>query len=90
MIPSVHNVDQSYAIKYGIVSYAEGSEAWQQAESGQLSRTGSHPLIIKMASPKKRCVYNCDVIISPADADRILAENQKTHFLENCAVTFEI
>lgn len=89
-IYSVHNVDESYAIKYGIVSYAEGSDAWQKAETGQLSRVGSKPLIIRMTSPKQRHVYNCDVIISAADADRILAENQKTHFLENCAVTFEI
>ena len=89
-IYSVHNVSEDYAIKYGIVSYAEGSDAWQKAESGQLSRVGSHPLIIKMAAPKARCVYNCDVIITPADADRILAENQKTHFLDKCAVTFEI
>lgn len=36
------------------------------------------------------CAFNCDVIITPTEADRILAENQKTHFLDNYAVTFEI
>lgn len=88
-IYTVHNVDESYAIQYGIVSYAEGNDAWNQAESGRV-RAGSNPLIIKIAAPRKRVVNNCDVIVSPQDADRILAENQKTHFLEKCAVTFEI
>ena len=88
-IYTVHNVDQSYAIQYGIVGYAEGSAAWAEAEAGRV-RAGSNPLIIKIAAPRKRIVNNCDVIISPQDADRILAENQKTHFLEHFAVTFEI
>lgn len=88
-IYTVHNVDQSYAIQYGIVGYAEGEAAWTQAINGQ-ARAGSHPLVIKIASPRKRVVNNCDVILTPQDADRILAENQKTHFLENCAVTYLI
>ena len=88
-IYTVHNVDQSYAIQYGIVGYAEGNAAWAEAEAGR-ARAGSNPLIIKIAAPRKRIVNNCDVIISPQDADRILAENQKTHFLEHFAVTFEI
>lgn len=88
-IYTVHNVDESYAIQYGIVGYAEGSAAWAEAEAGR-ARAGSHPLIIKIAAPRQRVVNNCDVIISPQDADRILAENQKTHFLEHFAVTFEI
>lgn len=88
-IYTVHNVDQSYAIQYGIVGYAEGNDAWTQALNGQ-ARAGSHPLVIKIASPRKRVVNNCDVILTPQDADRILAENQKTHFLDTCAVTYLI
>lgn len=88
-IYTVHHVDQSYAIQYGIVGYAEGADAWTQALNGQ-SRAGAHPLVIKIASPRKRVVNNCDVIISQQDADRILAENQKTHFLDKFAVTYLI
>lgn len=87
-IYSAHNVDQDYAIKYGIVGYADGQEAWNAALNG-MARAGSHPLVIK-ATPKKRVVYNCDVVLSQQDAEYILSENQKTHFLENCAVTFLI
>lgn len=49
------------------------------------SRAGSNPLIIKA---KALSDDNSCPIISDEDSDRILAENQATHFLDNTAVVF--
>lgn len=88
-IYGVHNVDKKYAIDYGVVGYAKGEDGWSNVSAGT-SRAGNNPLVINIVSVRERTVNKCDVVISVEDADRILAENQKSHFLDKYAVMFEI
>lgn len=88
-IYGVHNVDKKYAIDYGVVGYAKGEDGWDEVLAGT-SRAGNNPLNINIVSVRERTVNKCDVVISVEDADRILAENQKSHFLDKYAVMFEI
>ncbi len=88
-IYGVYNVDKKYAIDYGVVGYAKDQEGWNKVISGT-SRAGSNPLIINIVSVRPRTVNKCDVVVSVEDGDRILAENQRSHFLDNYAVMFEI
>lgn len=88
-IYGVHNVDKKYAIDYGVVGYAKGEYGWSNVSAGT-SRAGNNPLNINIVSVRERTVNKCDVVISVEDADRILAENQKSHFLDKYAVMFEI
>lgn len=84
----VNNVDKNFAINNGIIEYAEGSEQWSRVRAGA-SRAGANPLIIKIVGLRERVVNKCDVIISEADADKLLTENQRSHFLDRYAVVFE-
>lgn len=88
-IYGVRNVDPQYAVNYGVAGYAEGAENWSQAESGN-SRAGASPLIIKAVGLNVRKTHKCDIVVTPEDGDRILAENQKSHFLDRYAVTLEM
>lgn len=84
----VNNVDKNFAVNNGIVEYAEGSEQWSRVTAGT-SRAGANPLVIKIVGLRERVVNKCDVIISEADADKLLTENQRSHFLDRYAVVFE-
>ncbi len=88
-IYGVYNVDKKYAIDYGVVGYAKGDEGWNKVLSGN-SRAGSNPLTIDIVSVRERTANKCDVVVSVEDGDRILAENQRSHFLDKYAVMFEI
>lgn len=87
-IYGVHNVDPQYAMTKGVAAYAQGAEAWAAAEGGQ-SRAGSRPLVIKAAALQERTKHKCDILVTPEDGDRILAENQKSHFGDRYAVVLE-
>ena len=87
-IYGVHNVDPQYAMTKGVAAYAQGAEAWDAAEGGQ-SRAGSRPLVIKAAALQERTKHKCDILVTPEDGDRILAENQKSHFGDRYAVVLE-
>lgn len=80
-IYGVHNVDKDYAILNGIVEYADSVGSYS-------TRAGTDPMIIKIVALKPRVVNKCDVIISVEDANRLLAENQRTHFLDRYSVVF--
>ena len=56
-----------------------------QTANGNTSRVGDNPLIIRAErlSDDDTCP-----VVSKSDADRILAENQISHFLDNGAVVF--
>lgn len=84
----VYNVDKDYAISNGVVEYAEGTEFWSRVDCGN-SRAGSNPLVIKIVGLRPRVVNKCDVVISVADADKILAENIRSGFLNRYAVVIE-
>lgn len=88
-IYGVYNVDKKYAIDYGVVGYAQGPQGWDKVRIGT-SRAGSNPLVVDIIEVRQRVANKCDVVISVEDADRILAENRYSHFLDNYAVMFEI
>ena len=48
-------------------------------------RAGNNPLVIKAVSLEN---FNAYPIVSVEDANRILVENQVTHFLDNTNVVF--
>lgn len=87
-IYGVYNVDPDYAVKHGVAGYAQGPEGWSRAEGG-LSRAGARPLIIKAAGLRERTKHQCDIVVTPEDGDRILAENQRSGFGANYAVVLE-
>lgn len=72
------NLDYDKVIDKGMASYANGM-------SGNKSRAGSNPLVVKAVRVES---HNSYPVISTEDANRILAENQSSHFLDNCAVVF--
>ncbi|WP_029542967.1 LPP20 family lipoprotein [Selenomonas sp. AB3002] len=72
------NLDYDKVIAKGMASYANGM-------NGNKSRAGSNPLVVKAVRLES---HNSYPVISTADADKVLAENQKCHFLDNCAVVF--
>lgn len=87
-IYGVRNVDPDYAVAHGVAAYAEGEEAWTDAEFGN-GRAGTNPLIIQAVGLRERTKHQCDVVVSVEDGDRILAENQKSGFGARYAVVLE-
>lgn len=74
-------VSPEYAIETGIVGYPR---SMGEALAG--ARAGSHPLIIKAVRAADK--FRFHPVISLEDADRILAANNRDHFLERTAVVF--
>ena len=72
------NLDYDKVISKGMISYAESM-------NGNVSRAGSNPLIIKATELDND---NSTPVLSKIDANKILIENQSSHFLDNCAVVF--
>lgn len=60
-------------VSSGIVAYGKGN----------IARAGNNPLIVKAVALH---YLNSYAVVSVADADKILAANQRDKFLENCAV----
>lgn len=74
------NLDYDMVIAKGMAAYSTNMEA-------NVDRAGSHPLIVK-AIKAEGYGSPCNPVVSRIDADKILAENEATHFLNNCAVVF--
>ena len=70
------NLDIDKVISNGMIGYAY--------DTNNVARTGSNPLIIKAVAVDN----NSSAIVSTADANRILIENERTKFLDNTAVVF--
>ena len=71
------NIGYQAAVSRGMISYSTS------VDSG-VERAGASPLTIKAVSISD----GCDVVVSAQDADKILAANKSTNFLNNCAVVF--
>lgn len=71
------NLDSKKVIKNGMAGYAS-------SYSGNVSRAGSNPLIVKAVGVD----HYFNPVVNVADAKIILEENGHTHFLDNCAVVF--
>ena len=68
----------------GIVAYARGIE-----EAKRNPRTGANPLVVK-AIGRAGGRFMCDAAVSEPDAERIVQENQSSHFLDKFDVVFAV
>lgn len=99
-IYSYSNLDYDKVISRGVVDYAKddtkplsytaliGRKFLLLTASGgekNIARAGSNPLIIRATAMSDD---NSCPVVSTSDADKILAENQASHFLDNGAVVF--
>ncbi|MBO6203260.1 MAG: hypothetical protein J6O13_06985 [Selenomonas sp.] len=89
MSPVIRNAEQQPIYGYKNLDYdkviAKGMASYANGMSGNKSRAGSNPLVVKAISVESNNSYP---VVSTADANKILAENQRSHFLDNCAVVF--
>lgn len=85
-IYGVTQIDVDFAINKGMVSY---SRTMGEVSQGN-TRAGYQPLIIKAVEVRggPQSVNRVNVVVSVEDGNRILAANQKGHFLEDCRVVF--
>ena len=70
------NLDYQKVISKGMAGYV--------SENGSSPRAGSKPLILRAVSVDN----GVNPVISQADADKMLVENQLSHFLDQCNVVF--
>jgi hypothetical protein len=78
------NIDANFATNYGMVDYAPTLDLITEVENGH-SRAGSCPIIVKAIALRNN---NHSVIVSQADAEKILAADKKDGFFSRCAVVF--
>ena len=71
------NLDYDKVIEYGMASYA--------GSMSEAVRAGSNPLIVKAVDVED---FDANPVVSMADADLILSENQLSRFLDNTSVVF--
>ena len=71
------NLDSAQVIRRGMAGYARSMEE-------NAARAGDNPLIIRGVGVDR--YFN--PVVTAADGERILAENEKTHFLDAAAVVF--
>lgn len=71
------NLDYQKVTAYGMAAYTRNTST--------ISRAGSNPLIVKAMSLEN---HNSYPVLAVADANRVLVENQASHFLDNCSVVF--
>lgn len=76
-IYGVANLDTSFVTRYGMADYEESV--------GIQTRAGVMPLVVKAVALRD---FSRNLVVSVADADKILAENQSNRFLEGCKVVF--
>ena len=83
------NIDSEFAINKGMVGYAHG-HAESMFNENIKKRVGAYPLVIKAidATGGRNSVNRVNPVVSDEDAERILAANRRSHFLDNCAVVF--
>ncbi|MDR3561012.1 MAG: LPP20 family lipoprotein [Negativicutes bacterium] len=78
-------IDPNFVVKRGMVDYASDPDMIAEVTTGK-SRAGNYPIIVKAIGLKD---FNANVVISQADADKILAANQQSGFIKQTAVVFE-
>lgn len=85
VIYGMANIDPDFAIKHGMVSYAQNV-----ATARSLARVGTNPLVIKAVAVRggKNSANDVNVVVTPEDGDLILLANAKSGMLEQCAVAF--
>ena len=83
-IYGIKNINADFAVQYGMAAYARGTAE----ASMNTQRIGHNPLVIKAVSVKggANSTQPVNVVVTPEDGDKILAANEKTHFLEDAKV----
>lgn len=76
------NLIPNYVVSQGVTTYLCTPKDIQELENGQ-SRAGSAPITVKAIGLRN---HNVNIIISQADADRILAANAQSNFLSKAMV----
>ena len=71
------NLDYDKVVAEGMADYSE--------DFNDTARAGSNPLVVKAVTLED---HNGNPVISVADANRILIENDQSGFLDNCNVVF--
>lgn len=71
------NLDYDYVVSHGMAGYVH--------DMSQATRAGSHPLVLKA---EKVIGLGVNPVLSMNDADKVLLENQATHFLDKTNVVF--
>lgn len=71
------NLDYDYVVSHGMAGYAR--------DMSKASRAGSKPLIVKA---QRMIGLGVNPVLSMKDADKVLLENQATHFLDQTNVVF--
>lgn len=68
----------------------EGMAGYSQSVNEGTERAGSNPLVVKATQVRggNNSVNKVNVVVSVADADKILLANEATQILRNCAVVF--
>lgn len=69
---------------------SEGMAGYSQSLSEGVERAGSNPLVVKATQVQggNNSVNKVNIVVSVADADKILLANEATQILEKCAVVF--
>ena len=71
------NINPDFVVAYGMVNYAD------DINSNDTVRAGNNPLVIMAVAVTD---HNSNPVISVEDANRVIAENQLTGFLDKCLV----
>jgi hypothetical protein len=76
----LRNIDHNAVVQNGMCSYSR--------DINNCPRAGSNPLVVRAIGFQQNTVVNASPMVSNEDALRILAENERTHFLDRTAVVF--
>lgn len=79
------NYDPDTVIEKGLAAYYKDLDA---ARSD--ARAGSNPLILRPIGVYRRAAATTDVVLSDADAAKLLEENKRTKFLDKLQVVFVV
>ncbi len=77
------SIDPDQLVQKGMAAYYRDMSA-ARADA----RAGANPLVIRPIGTYRRAVATTDVVISDADAEKLLAENARTGFLKEMKVVF--
>jgi hypothetical protein len=84
-IYGVGNFDLDKVVEQGLASYYRDMDAARADK-----RAGNNPLIVRPIGVYRRAVATTDVVLSDADAAKLLAEDAKTRFLRQLKVVFVV
>jgi hypothetical protein len=84
-IYGVGNFDIDKVVEQGLASYYRDMDAARADK-----RAGDNPLILRPIGVYRRSVATTDVVLSDADAAKLLAEDAKTRFLKQLKVVFVV